>query len=383
LLLCLPLAGCWQAPAFRPNTEGRDPAGIDAARARAIAEATAALFGTPDEPKLPPGTGLRLELLRVAAGPTASDAEGNGRGLFRRHCVTCHGISGDGAGPSAAVLVPYPRDYRDGLFKYTSTAGGAKPARADLERTLRRGIPGTAMPSFHALADAEFDALVEYVEYLSIRGQTESYLAGQVLDDEEPLPLDLNVVRQEGAGPAAEGWRRAEAMVVSASPLCDTPQQAAARIARGRTLFHERDSRCVQCHGAEGRGDGPQSGELYDDWNKPKLAVADAARRFRLPPQRLRPRNFTEGIFHGGDRPLDIYWRICVGIKGTPMPAFGPGPGSGGVLRAEEIWDLVAYVRSLAKPAAPAPPGSAPSSPMKREESRSSPYKRIRNPACS
>ncbi len=358
LLACLPLAGCWQTPAFRPNTEGRDPAGIDASRARAIGEAMAALFGTPDEPKLPPGTGLRIELLRVAAGPTASDAEGMRCGLFRRHCVTCHGISGDGAGPSAAVLVPYPRDYRDGLFKYTSTAGGAKPVRADLERTLRRGLPGTAMPSFHALAAAEIDALVEYVEYLSIRGQTELYLAGQVLDDEEPLPLDLNLVRQEGAGPAAEGWHRAETMVVSASPPCDTPQQAAARIARGRALFHERDSRCVQCHGAEGRGDGPQSGELYDDWNKRKLAAtADAARRFRLPLQRLRPRNFTEGIFRGGDRPLDLYWRICVGIKGTPMPAFGPGPGSPGVLRPEEIWDLVAYVRSLAKVIASAPKG--------------------------
>ena len=46
-----------------------------------------------------------------------------------------------------------------------------------------------------------------------------------------------------------------------------------------------------------------------------------------------------------------------MGIKGTPMPAFGPGPGSPGVLRPEEIWDLVAYVRSLAKVIASAPKG--------------------------
>ena len=106
----------------------------------------------------------------------------------------------------------------------------------------------------------------------------------------------------------------------------------------------------MQCHGAEGRGDGPQAAELYDEWNKRKLAAtAEQAGRFRFPLQRLRPRNFTEGIFRGGDRPEDLYWRICVGIKGTPMPAFGPAPGSRGVLAPGEIWDLVAYVRSLAK----------------------------------
>ncbi len=350
------LSGCWQAPAFRLNTEGRDPAGIDAARAGAVRDALAELFGTPDEPKLPPRTGLRIERLRAAAGAVAADADGNQRGLFRRHCVACHGISGDGAGPSAAVLVPYSRDFRSGLFKYTSTADGANPARNDLQRTLRRGIPGTAMPSFHALPDEEIDALVEYVEYLGIRGQTESYLVAQVLDEDEPLPLDLDTVRDEGVQPASDAWPAAEARVVAPphGPRHDTPEQWAASIARGRELFTRRDSRCVQCHGPEGRGDGPQSGELYDDWNKRKLgATAEETQRlvgrFRLPLQALRPRNFTEGIFRGGDRPIDLYWRIAVGIKGTPMPAFGPSSGSRGVLSPEEIWHVVDYVRSLSK----------------------------------
>jgi mono/diheme cytochrome c family protein len=73
------------------------------------------------------------------------------------------------------------------------------------------------------------------------------------------------------------------------------------------------------------------------------------ARRFRLPIELLRPRNFTLGKFHGGDRPIDQYWRICVGIKGTPMPPAGPAPGSQGVLKAEQIWDVVHYVRSLGR----------------------------------
>ncbi len=102
-------------------------------------------------------------------------------------------------------------------------------------------------------------------------------------------------------------------------------------------------------HGREGRGDGPRAGELYDDWNKRKLGVptADLARRYRLPLQGLRPRNFTEGIFRGGDRGVDLYWRIAIGIKGTPMPAFGPSPAGPGVLSPAEIWDVVRYVGSL------------------------------------
>ena len=43
--------------------------------------------------------------------------------------------------PAAAVLEPYPRDYRRGVFKYTSTRAGAKPIRKDLQRTLYRGVP--------------------------------------------------------------------------------------------------------------------------------------------------------------------------------------------------------------------------------------------------
>ena len=71
--------------------------------------------------------------------------------------------------------------------------------------------------------------------------------------------------------------------------------------------------------------------------------------RFQLPLQSLPARNLTEGVFHGGDRPIDLYRRISVGIKGTPMPAAGPAPGRKGELSPEDIWHVVNYVRSLSK----------------------------------
>ena len=165
-------------------------------------------------PAVPDGVDLRLDLLKAAAGPIGGDAEGNQWGLFRRHCAGCHGISGDGAGPAAAVLDPYPRDFRNGVFKYTSTAGGAKPLREDLLRTLQQGIPGTAMPSFRKLPGEQLDALLEYVKYLAIRGETELHLIQSVVDEDASLPLDMGEVIEEGLLPAAKSWDDARAMAV-------------------------------------------------------------------------------------------------------------------------------------------------------------------------
>jgi hypothetical protein len=44
-----------------------------------------------------------------------------GYSLYRLHCLHCHGVSGAGDGPTAPFLYPRPRDYRKGLFKFTST----------------------------------------------------------------------------------------------------------------------------------------------------------------------------------------------------------------------------------------------------------------------
>jgi mono/diheme cytochrome c family protein len=341
---------------FALNLEGRDPASASPAQREAIQETMTRLFGTPDEPKLPEGVNLDVSLLRMAAGPVGRDADGKVRGLFRQYCAGCHGISGDGAGPTAAMLNPYPRDYRRGIFKFTTTTDGAKPTREDLLATLRRGIPGTAMPSFMGVPDEQVEALAEYVQYLSIRGETELFLLQLVIDQDEPLPLDVQQVIAEGAMPAYQSWLRATqepTLVVRVPNPPDTskPEALLASIARGEKLYHSKDAQCVKCHGQQGRGDGEEK-ELYDDWNKPKKGVnPDETRRlarlFTLPLQQIRPRDFKEAIFHGGSRPEDLYHRIYAGIKGTPMPPAGPSKAGKGPLAPEEIWDVVNYVRSI------------------------------------
>lgn len=348
------VSGCARpGPEFVLNLEGRDPQDVSLVQKEAITETLTRLFGTPDQPAFPQGVDLSPDLLEMAAGPVGRFADEDGgpireRGLYRQHCAACHGISGDGAGPLASVLHPYPRDFRDGWFKYTSTASGAKPVDEDLKRALVAGNTDTAMPSFRMLPDAQIDALVEYVRYLSLRGETEWYLLRLVIDEDEFLPLDVQWVIDEGVLPAVDLWEAANEMVVQPPqlPPADAQEQLAASIVRGRKLYLSENAKCFQCHGQHGRGDGEQSEGLYDDWNKRKKGATpeetqNLAPRFRLPIQGLRPRDFTRGALRGGDRPQDVYWRIYVGIKGTPMPA------AKGAVDPLEIWHLVRYIRAL------------------------------------
>ena len=358
-------AGCSisEPPEFRLNLEGRDPSQVSLDQVEVLTDTLADLFGTPDEPLLPRRlretvVDLQMELLQMAAGPIGSDAAGNQWGLYRQHCVACHGISGDGAGPTAAMLDPYPRDFRNGVYKYTSTRGGAKPAWEDLERIVRLGMPGTSMPSFATLGDLETAALVEYVMYLSLRGETELFLRQMVVvEDRYPLDSDdVEELLEDYLEPTVQMWAGAPRAVVVPPPRppADTHRQRIASIAAGRELFVGKNARCTECHGPEGDGRDEQGNriELHDDWNKVKKGATPEqtrklARLFQLPIQPLRPRDFTAGTFRGGSRPIDQYWRIHVGIKGTPMPAGGPAGGSTGVLTEEEIWHVVDYVRSL------------------------------------
>jgi mono/diheme cytochrome c family protein len=324
-----------------------------------------AMFGTPDDPVCLPETGLDPAKLRLAAGPVRSDIVGRKNGLYREHCVHCHGITGDGLGPTAAFLNPYPRDYRPGVFKYKSTERSDKPTHADLVRILHKGIPGTSMPSFALLSPIEVDALVEYVTYLSIRGETELALMRQFfeLDDEDEgkLPETQEFLIAEVLEPIAEKWAAAVDAEIEV-PEMPTGIELAESIAKGRELFFGDKANCVKCHGVTALGDGQAND--YDDWSKNIVKIearlsglaksdADAAERQwaaefgqvlsgdALKPRTIPPRNLRHGIYRGGRRPLDLYYRIHAGINGAPMPA------AKGTVDPEDIWHIVNYVRSL------------------------------------
>ncbi|MEX0936715.1 MAG: cytochrome c [Pirellulales bacterium] len=358
------LSGCGRSePArYHLNMVEMTDKGISAQYQVEIATILEAMFGTPDEPFVLPETGLDINKLRLASGPAWSDEEGTNHGLYRRHCAHCHGVTGDGAGPTALFLNPYPRDYRQGKFKFKSTERAAQPTAHDLREILRQGIPGTAMPSFRLHPSREIDALVEYVKYLSMRGQMETALANFVmfqLGEGESLSQYANVYVDELLSPIAEGWAGAEDQVIHPDPQLAPPprnerdpEALAASIAKGRELFYGTKANCLECHGPTALGDGMTTDQ--DDWSK---AVKQFAANHdqvtpvelgALPPRDVRPRNLRLGVFRGGRRPIDIYRRLHAGINGTPMPAVGPAtPGATGTVTPDQIWNLVDYVLSL------------------------------------
>ncbi len=364
VLICLALAlpGCTdsESPPFRINLEGRHPAEVSQNQRDAITETLEEFFGTPDAPRLPDGTGLDLDRIAEAAGPLSGNADGTQRGLFRQHCAACHGISGDGAGSLATTFDPYPRDFRRGTFKYTTTLAGTKPLRSDLQRTLLRGIPGTGMPSFAELPSEQLDALIEYVIYLALRGETEQYLTQLVIDEGEYLPLGVDakeMILEDATLWVADAWQSVEqnqdeyVVPVPPRPTYGSDTEFSASVARGKEFYASKDAQCVQCHGPNGAGDG-EDDEIYDDWNKPKKGLtpqqtAKLARLYTLPIQKLRARDFRDGAFRGGTNPEDLYRRVHIGIKGTPMPAAGPQPGAKGVFTPDDVWDVVNYILSL------------------------------------
>jgi len=351
--------------------------------------ALAELYGTPDQPKLPDFLDeslkslVSMERLMQASGPAGTE----GRGLYRKHCASCHGETGHGRGPNAAISNPYPRDFRMGKFKFKSTARGAKPLRTDLHDTISHGIAGTTMVRIPELTPADIDVLIDYVIYLSWRGEVERellrlaediefeseeagglknlYARGTDLFEEEQLPQLKEVVHSVG-----QSWLDAEQqlkvvpealdipnnasleeLIVAASSSLDSPLKAS--IQRGKELFVSETAGCSKCHGASGYGDGQNKD--YDDWTKDwtirfglepthEKALIPLMARGALPPRNILPRDFREGVYRGGGAPENLYHRIAYGIDGTPMPSIE------GVVAEQDIWHLVNFVRSLALP---------------------------------
>ena len=352
------LAGCseYEPPRFHLNRVAMQQAGRDGAitslQQQEVANVLAALFGTPDEPHALPEAALDMKKLQMAAGPVRRDAEGLRTGLYREHCGHCHGISGDGMGPTAAFLNPYPRDYRPGLFKFKSTERAAKPTFDDLRKIVHDGIPGTAMPSFALLPPDELDAIVEYVKYLSIRGEVELRLIRTLVEEGElDTSREVLVGSEEEPGllmQVADTWQEAPERIIVPADLppdldMDDPASVAASALKGKEIFYGQVAACVKCHGNAALGDG-QATEP-DDWSKGILPEDVAAGA--LPPRNIIPRNLRSGVYRGGRRPVDLYWRVWAGINGTPMPGLEAVAKAGTDIKPEDLWHLVNYVRSL------------------------------------
>src|SRR5512134_2308627 len=188
-------------------------------------------------------TAVFLALLSWISAVNAGDAYAAdektlelGKKVFAQRCVICHGEKGDGKGlvgiihrvqKRGAVQAILPRDFTTGVFRFRTTSTGCLPTDDDLLRTVSNGIPRSYMPSFDDVPLNERKAVIQYVKTFAKRWTEE-----------------------EGCPP----------MMVKKPEFVGTPES----IANGKELY--RKMKCWECHGEFGKGDGPKSDNLKDDW---------------------------------------------------------------------------------------------------------------------
>lgn len=329
----------------------RDPALIKTEDRQKMREALDELFGTPAKPTV---KGISEEAKKVLGLDDATLEKGSR--LYRIHCIHCHGVNGDGRGPTAKWIHPHPRDFRQGLFKFISSDQRGldrPPRREDLFRTLKTGIEGTAMPTFNLLGDEALNQLVSYVMHLSIRGKAEFETVKYRFD---PDPKDKTLVahadlKQElvdRVPSLCEEWAAAQGKLIPVVPtnIKETNiKEMTESVRRGQALFLAdekllkeyfpkddigslKGASCVTCHKDYGR----QATWRFDNWGT-----------------LVRPTNLTVGVYRGGRRPLDLYYRIHAGIPGSGMVSFG------GTLAdeksADKIWNLIHFLEAMPYPA--------------------------------
>jgi mono/diheme cytochrome c family protein len=97
-----------------------------------------------------------------------------GRDLYVEHCTVCHGAEGKGDGPAGVAIVPMPRDFRVGRFKFDADGDGRTGTDHDLFLVIRDGAGAVGgnpvMAPWGHLGEERIRELVAYVRSLERPG---------------------------------------------------------------------------------------------------------------------------------------------------------------------------------------------------------------------
>lgn len=232
-----------------------------------------------------------------------------GHTTYIEYCVQCHGVKGDGMGPSSKGLYPPPRDFTKGLFKFVDGPSGELPSDDQLKHIIIKGLKGTAMLPWDMQGD-RLEAVVQYVKTF----------APKVWENKDKA--------------------LGEKIVLKPDPFT---AQTIFATERGKEVYHI-VSNCQSCHRAyatkaEINDFSVKAGEkpIVDfDENMYKIKNQDSEYGVKtLPP------DFTWHEVRSATTVEELAHRIASGIGGTAMPSWK------GVLEDEDIWAVAYYVKSL------------------------------------
>ncbi len=223
---------------------------------------------------------------------------GRGKVLYKEYCAQCHGFTGKGDGPAASALEPkpaihanmpfdkLPMEYLYTVINHGGVAVGKSPNMPYWGLTI--GQQGVA----------------DVIAYLKV-----TFKGVPEIPATAGGPGGLCVQPRKTA-------KAPDDFLSKTNPL-----SSSAAVKAGKELFLKtaQPVACVMCHGEQGDGKGLMGAAL-------------------VPP----PRNFTCGVMMKDIPDGQLFWVIKNGSPGTGMMAFGGLPD-------EQVWQLIHYIRSLAK----------------------------------
>ena len=221
--------------------------------------------------------------------------------IYKEYCSQCHGAEGKGDGPAASGLSPKPAVHANIPFE--------KLPMEYLYNVIYHGGrsvgKSTSMPYWGLTIGQQ--GVADVIAYLKVtfKGSPETAVAPAGGGPSGVCPQPRKTKRAPGK------FRK---MI---TPL---PENSA-NIKAGETLFQHtaQPLACMNCHGVKGDGQGPMGAALNP-----------------------RPRNFTCSDTMKDISDGQMFWIIKNGSSGTGMMAFTGMPDN-------QIWQLIQYIRSLAK----------------------------------
>ena len=224
---------------------------------------------------------LTLGFSSNAAAEQAIDA----KRIFQESCSVCHGDDGRGAVWGQASLAVPPRNFRTVESRQELT-------RERMMASVIAGRPGTPMPGFGTqLSIEEVSAVVDWIRT-------------EFMTPEGPAVADAGGARLPGNtqyGP-----------IGASQPRQALEDDFSGDASRGALLYAEN---CVDCHGANGGGDGPRAYFIFP-----------------------RPRNFQHPASKARFNRPELFSAIQKGVAGREMPAWEK------VMSDQQIADITEYV---------------------------------------
>ena len=227
-------------------------------------------------------------------------SQDRGKVIYKEYCSQCHGATGKGDGPAASGLLPKPAIHANIPFE--------KLPMEYLYNVINHGGPAVGksanMPYWNLTIGQQ--GVADVIAYLKVTFKG--------------VP-DMTAAPSGGQGGTCVQPRQVvkvpDDFLTKTNPL----PAAAGTVQAGKELFLKtaQPVACVMCHGEKGDGKGIMGAAL-------------------VPP----PRNFTCGSMMKDIPDGHLFWIIKNGSPGTGMMSFARLPD-------EQVWQLIHYIRSLAK----------------------------------